>query len=378
MPSNEYILKQLDNDGNIIGYQPDLQYKKERTATGTVISSNEQQSYDPDKDTTLYTKTLNGFNNNTPSSVLSDIDYVLKNINRLKNKLADKFNEEQAMLDNPFYTNIPNQINSNIISNNSGINTNDPFNNINQLVNAGNEGNTNFMQQFEDKYDNIYGSIIPVLLNHLADIGEQLANFKLNFSNLFYGKPNITLEEAKEIDAANIKNMKMQERNGTNGSINYLTVSFDGILNKVVSNCIYQNNKSAIKVAKVIDSREYEQATTNDMDLLTRMFDEVQNELITRSRGYKRNKDIELIQKSLYNYYEKRKDLNALYSLYRKNSDSKFLGRKVTEYSNNLTNAIKNVSRVLLYNQNYLNQITELEKQKYNIQKISRTISSNS
>ena len=127
MPSNEYILKQLDNDGNIIGYQPDLQYKKERTATGTVISSDKQQSYDPDKDTTLYTKTLNGFNNNTPSSVLSDIDYVLKNINRLKNKLADKFNEEQAMLDNPFYTNAPNQINSNIISNNSGINTNDPF-----------------------------------------------------------------------------------------------------------------------------------------------------------------------------------------------------------------------------------------------------------
>ena len=79
----------------------------------------------------------------------------------------------------------------------------------------------------------------------------------------------------------------------------------------------------------------------------------------------------------MYNYYEKRKNLNDVYNLYRNNPDSKFLGRKVTEYNKKLNNAVKNVSRVLMYNQNYLNQISDLEKQKYNLQRISRTSSSN-
>jgi hypothetical protein len=114
------------------------------------------------------------------------------------------------------------------------------------------------------------------------------------------------------------------------------------------------------------------------MEILSDMFDEVEKELDIRSRGYARNEDIELIQKSMYNYYEQRKRLNDLYNLYRQNPESKFLGRKVTEYSTKLNNAVKNVARVLMYNQNYLNQITVLEKQKYNLQRISRTTSSNS
>jgi len=80
----------------------------------------------------------------------------------------------------------------------------------------------------------------------------------------------------------------------------------------------------------------------------------------------------------MYNYYEKRKHLNDVYNLYQSNPESKFLGRKVTEYTAKLNDAVKNVSRVLMYNQNYLNQITVLEKQKYNLQKLSRSTSSNS
>ena len=29
--SDEYILKQLDNDANVIGYYPNLEYKKDRS-----------------------------------------------------------------------------------------------------------------------------------------------------------------------------------------------------------------------------------------------------------------------------------------------------------------------------------------------------------
>jgi hypothetical protein len=118
---DENILKQLDHDSNVIGYQPELEYKKERTATGEFIPGQDpDQIYDPEKDTTIYTKTLNGFAENLPSSVLADIDYVLKNIKRLKHKLAERFKEEQALLDNPFY-------------NSKLSNTDNTFNNLTHL-----------------------------------------------------------------------------------------------------------------------------------------------------------------------------------------------------------------------------------------------------
>lgn len=378
--ADEHILKQLDNDSNVIGYQPDLEYKKPRTAVGEFIPGQDpDQTYDPEKDTTLYTKTLNGFAENLPSSVLTDIDYVLKNIKRLKQKLAEKFKEEQALLDNPFYKGSTGLSDTEIILNNAkpGESYN-PYNDITKLIDAGENGNTDFTQQFENQYNDVTGTVIPALINQLNYIETKLSNLNMNFKDVYYGRPNISIPEAQGIDNAYINNMRLMERNGTNGKINYLTISFDAILNKLVSFTVFQDNKSAIKCAKVIDSHEDAQATSNDMDILKEMFAEIEKELDIRSRGYMRNEDLELIQKSMYNYYEKRKHLNDVYNLYQSNPESKFLGRKVTEYTAKLNDAVKNVSRVLMYNQNYLNQITVLEKQKYNLQKLSRSTSSNS
>lgn len=378
--ADEHILKQLDHDSNVIGYQPDLEYKKPRTAVGEFIPGQDpDQTYDPDKDTTLYTKTLNGFVENLPSSVLADIDYVLKNIKRLKQKLAEKFKEEQALLDNPFYKGSTGLSDTEIILNNAkpGESYN-PYNDIAKLIDAGENGNTDFTQQFEDQYNDVTGTVIPALINQLNYIETKLSNLNVNFKDVYYGRPNISIPEAQGIDNAYVNNMRLMERDGTNGKINYLTISFDAILNKLVSFTVFQDNKSAIKCAKVIDSHEDAQATSNDMDILKEMFAEIEKELDIRSRGYMRNEDLELIQKSMYNYYEKRKHLNDVYNLYQSNPESKFLGRKVTEYTAKLNDAVKNVSRVLMYNQNYLNQITVLEKQKYNLQKLSRSTSSNS
>jgi hypothetical protein len=378
--ADEHILKQLDHDSNVIGYQPDLEYKKPRTAVGEFIPGQDpDQTYDPEKDTTLYTKTLNGFAENLPSSVLTDIDYVLKNIKRLKQKLAEKFKEEQALLDNPFYKGSTGLSDTEIILNNAkpGESYN-PYNDITKLIDAGENGNTDFTQQFEDQYNDVTGTVIPALINQLNYIETKLSNLNVNFKDVYYGRPNISIPEAQGIDNAYVNNMRLMERDGTNGKINYLTISFDAILNKLVSFTVFQDNKSAIKCAKVIDSHEDAQATSNDMDILKEMFAEIEKELDIRSRGYMRNEDLELIQKSMYNYYEKRKHLNDVYNLYQSNPESKFLGRKVTEYTAKLNDAVKNVSRVLMYNQNYLNQITVLEKQKYNLQKLSRSTSSNS
>ena len=377
--SDEKILSQLNNDGNIIGYQPTLKYEKQRTATGKAITSQEDINYDPEKDTTLYSKTLNGFAENTPSSILADINNVLKNINRLKSNLAQKFNEDQAVFLNPFYKSDSNISDTEIILNNARPGTSyNPYNDINKLVEAENTGNESFSNEFEERYNSVYGSVIPSLLNKLTFIENKLNALSTVFKQIYYNNPNISLEEARNYDISYVSDMKLRERQGKNTGINYLTLSFDGILNKTVSMCTYQDNKSAIKVAKVIDSHDESQATVNDMDIVKKLFDDIEKQLDLRSRGYMRNENLELIQKSIYNYYEKRKQLNDLYTLYRQNPNSKLLARKTQEYSNELNNAIKNVAKVLLYNQKKKKKVTILEKQKYDLQKLFRSTSSNS
>ena len=378
--SDDKILRQLDNTANVIGYQPTLEYKKDRTAVGEAItSSDETVTYDPEKDSTLYTKTLNGFAENMPSNVLSDIEYVLKNISDLKQLLVEKFNEDQAISQNPFYKDVNSITDTEIILSNAkpGKSYN-PYNDINKLIEANDTGDNEFSSKFQEQYNSISGSVIPSLLNKLSNIENKLATLNTTYKNIFYNNPNISILEAKNSDAKYLSNMKLRERNGSDNGVNYLTISFDSLFNKVISHCIYQDNKSAIKVAKVIDSHEDTQATVNDMSIIQKLFDDVEYQLDLRSRGYMRNENLELIQKSLYNYYEKRKYLNDLYSLSRDHRDSKFLARKTSEYSKELNDAIKNVGRVLLYNQNYVNNITVLEKQKYELQKLFRSTSSNS
>lgn len=378
--SDDKILSQLDNTANVIGYQPTLEYKKDRTAVGEAItSSNETVTYDPEKDSTLYTKTLNGFAENMPSNVLSDIEYVLKNISDLKQLLVEKFNEDQAISQNPFYKDVNSITDTEIILSNAkpGKSYN-PYNDISKLIEANDTGDNEFSSKFQEQYNSISGSVIPSLLNKLSNIENKLAILNTTYKNIFYNNPNISILEAKNSDAKYLSNMKLRERNGSDNGVNYLTISFDSLFNKVISHCIYQDNKSAIKVAKVIDSHEDTQATINDMNIIQKLFDDVEYQLDLRSRGYMRNENLELIQKSLYNYYEKRKYLNDLYSLSREHRDSKFLATKTSEYSKELNDAIKNVGRVLLYNQNYVNNITVLEKQKYELQKLFRSTSSNS
>lgn len=373
--ANENILQQLDNDAYVIGYDPKLKYKKNRTATGTAIISEEQSSEEAAKDNFPYSKALNGLANNSPSSVLDNIAYVKMNVEQLKNSLAKKFKEEQMMNQNPYYN--PSLINSEYsdeeISYTSAITENgyNPFNDIGTLIDAGND--IEYSKKFEEQYDTIDGSVIPALINKLSDIARKLNTLQADFSKLYYDNPTITLQEAKDIDDAFIADLRIRERNNNTSTINYMTVAFDSILNKVISYNVFRENKRAIKCAKVIDSNDKPQATSNNMDIVQKLFDDVQEKLQLRSRGYQRQEDIEMIQKSLYNYYEKRKQLNDLYELFESNRRSKMLGRKIQEYAQRVINAIKNVSRVLMYNQNYLDEITELEREKYDIQKIYRS-----
>lgn len=376
------ILNQLEDNGSVIGYKPDLTYTKERTATGEAIpDENQENLLDSGKDTTVYSKTLSSFEDNLPSKLLDDIEYVKNNIKRLQKQLAKRFRDEQQQQNiNPFSENTLDNDpfaphdhgNYPYLPGSGGQNGENipynPYNNIDNLINS-NEDN-DYRKEFEDYYDRIDGSVIPALINQLDDLLGKLDSLGRNIGDLYYNFPDISVPEATKIDNSYLVEMKLREREGRNAGINYMALSYDSILNKSISMNVFRDNRNAIKVAKVIDSHDNAPATSKNMNIIKTMFAEIEDLLDTRARGYKRQDDDKMIQKSLYNYYEKRKNLNDLYNLQTKNPNNVFLGRKVQDYAEKLTESIRDVNRVLMYNQNYLDKITDLEKEKYDVQKI--------
>ena len=80
-------INQLNDDGAVIGYKPDLQYKKDRT----VASSNTDTARTNYSGSITYTDTLSGFKDSCPSQALTDIAYVTENLKKLVDKLAKAF-----------------------------------------------------------------------------------------------------------------------------------------------------------------------------------------------------------------------------------------------------------------------------------------------
>ena len=70
------------------------------------------------------------------------------------------------------------------------------------------------------------------------------------------------------------------------------------------------------------------------------------------------------MQKTLYNYYVKRKDLIDFYDLINA-SESIYLKRKLCTYRDEVNESIKEVNRAFIGNQIYLEEKQKLEEEKY-------------
>ena len=107
------------------------------------------------------------------------------------------------------------------------------------------------------------------------------------------------------------------------------------------------------------------------------LFNEVNEELDYRRASYNPEQSVEIMQKTLYNYYDKRKKLIDLYDLIDL-SDSTYLKRKVSVYQNEIDEAIKNINRSFVGNQIYLEEKIKLEQEKHYLLDIYAQLNYNS
>ena len=136
------------------------------------------------------------------------------------------------------------------------------------------------------------------------------------------------------------------------------------MINKSVSSHAISVNKKIIDIADIIDKSDNTNINPTKVSLIKKIYDEVNDEIKYRDSSYNPEQNIEIMQKTLYNYYIKRKDLIDFYDLINA-SESIYLKRKLCIYRDEVNESIKEVNRAFIGNQIYLEEKQKLEEEKY-------------
>lgn len=334
-------INQLGDDGAVIGYKPILQYNKE--SKSNVSAEDKSSSATNYSGNFEYSKTINSLGSNLPSTALGNIDFALQNMKRLVDKLALSFKKGNW--------NQYGEISSLL----SAVESNDE------------EYITNFINYHKDK---ITGSIVPELIGTIHSTEQRLKILSDIIKELYYGEKTLTTEEAKEIDKSYLEKIKSYEANGEKSKINYLALSYDSSLNRSISMYSFSANEQVIDIADTLIASDDSSTDSSKASLIQKMFDEVNEEIDYRKYSYNEQQSIEIMKKTLYNYYSKRQELIELYDLFNQNNESIFIGRKIQSYREQIDDAIININKSFVGNQYFLSEIVKLEREKHFLKNI--------
>ena len=381
---------QLNDSGAVIGYKPNLEYKKNIDGESKLYKNSnskknkqEENYYDengnlvvPDEHnprkyvlseninnefTQLapFSKTLKSFIKNSPGKTIDNLISTSKFISDIITRLSDEFNNNQ---DNDTKY--------------------DKLCNIEGLINGINSGDKDYVDNFVNKYKNdIKLSQIPEMIYHLQNLVNDIDKTMSYLKKLYYGDVNIEPNKYKMADDDLIDRLKAQEKtaksNNNFPNINYLTVGIDSLLNTGINiYCSKLKDKVATfeQVAYVQDDTGIKNQIM--IPMVKRMFDEINEELEARQITYDAQYDVDTKEKALYNYYEARSNLRDLYNAISESvSETNFLLKHVQDYEDALTDAIDNVNRALLYDIHNTEELTRLYKEKQYMRSMDSNLS---
>lgn len=326
---------QLEDNGAVIGYRPKLEYKKELNQKAEVTNSH----FGTSSDNIKYSNTVNGFVNNLPSNSIKDVDYVIQNIRLLIDKLSKSFHNGNW----------------------------NEYNDISMLLSAVDSDNVSYINEFIDYHKNlITGSIVPELIGQMYQTKVRLQVLNKIIKELYYGEPNISQQDAADIDESYVAQIKKLEISGQTGKINYLSLSYDATLNRSITMYAYGTNKKLIELSRVTDSETDITSDKTKKSMIQSLYNNVNKDIESRSATYEIQQNIEIMKKTLYNYYDKRSAIIDMYDMYDGNPEFPLMER-LYDYQDVVDKAVENVARTFIGNQYHLGEITHLEQEKYDL-----------
>ena len=331
---------QLADEGSVIGYQPNLEYVKARnigTETAEEIQNLGQNTGILDN-LGQNTPTCQYFAQYTPSSTIGVLNTVSKELRTLIDNLS------QAFADGKW----------------------NQYGNIESLLTAIEYGNDEYIQKFVDfhKY-NITGSLVPELIYAIYDTNKRIELVAKTLQRMYYNTSDMTEEQMGEIDTVHVKKIAGYENNGQFYKINYVAVSSDALFNKSTSSYAYTVNAACSDLAEIIQAATHDDySNASKLNTVKKLFLDVNNELDYRVSAYQQYQTVEILEKTLYNYYYKRQELFDLYGLIT-GGGSVFLGNEIIKKQSELEQAIQNCNRAYVGNSSHIQELKKLEEEKY-------------
>lgn len=338
------IKDQLTDSGAVIGYRPDLKYEKINKPEKSDISV--INNYINNNDS--YTNTIQSYLDNQPNLVISNINDNIISINDIIDRLAEAFNKKQY----------------------------NKYSNIESFIEAIENGNTVYAKDFLEYHKtDISKSQIPEIINVLEIEKERLNIFNETLKTLYYGTSNITDEECKQKDDEISSVLIQKDKQGK--GINYLTLSYDSILNKSINTYSSKIDGACIQLEEVAYTEDDNDITNSILlPMIERLFKETDDEINARSSSYDIQQSVDTTIKALYNYYIKRNDLNQFYNTVTElSSEGSYLISKISSFEDKLDNAIEEINRTTLGNVYYMKSLSDLMTEKQQLRSLYATIS---
>ena len=169
--------------------------------------------------------------------------------------------------------------------------------------------------------------------------------------------------------------LTQKDKNGK--GINYLTLSYDSILNKSINTYSSKIDGACIQLEEAAYAEDDSNMTNSILlPMIERLFNEVDDEINARTASYDIQQSVDTTRKALYNYYIKRSELNQFYNIVAESSpDGSYLLSKISSFENNLDNAIEDITRTTLGNVYYVESLSNLMTEKKQLRSLYATIS---
>ena len=338
------IKEQLVDSGAVIGYRPDLKYEKDNKPITQAKPVNINQYIGKSNHST----TLKSYLNNMPNAVISNLEENIEIIDEMIDRLCKEFDSGEY----------------------------DSYSNINSFVNALRAGNAEYAKEFLEAHKlDISKNQIPEIIEILENEKNRVNVIIDTLKTLYYGNTNITNEECKQIDTEMALVLTEKEKQGK--GINYLTLSYDSLLNKSINTYSTKIDEACIELENVAYIKD-ENGVNNPIliPMIQRLFLEVDNEINARSNTYDMQQSIDTMRKALYNYYIKRSNLNEFYNAVSETStEGTYLISKISFFEKEANNSIENVNRTMLGNSYFMSSTKNLMTEKQQLRKVYATIS---
>lgn len=346
------ISKQLTDQGAVIGYKPDIQYSKEIKESSRMSGSVSNEGYINNL-TNRYSKTVQSLLENAPFEAVSSISDSINNIKDVINRLKEAFKEQESNWSQ--------------------------YGNIEMFIEAIDIKDSSYVEKFLDFHmNNVEGSSIPEICYFLKTEETRLNILQNTLKTLYYGSETVSDQYMITQDDSYKKMITKYESDDEKFKINYLALVNDSKINRSVITYSSQVRASVCDLEDVIYKEDAATLLEDSAsEILNEMFSKINTSIKDRNYAYNDQHSLDTMEKTLYNYYDKRKRMLDYYSLAINAGSDSFLITKIQAFEDDLDNAVTNLNRVLIGNVYYLQSIASLEVEKQYLRSISETISYN-